>query len=182
MLFRSVGAERGDAVADLEAVSLPRRRDGDDGAFYLLAEDAAGGGGVEAGAQVGVDVVYAHEGGFDEEFPCGWGGDWEVGVVFQDFEAAGVGDLDAAHCGGEGGHGCKGGRLDRRMKGGRYSSCGGCESCSGELMDGRLVACSCSRIELRWGRGVEGAWRYIPPPRTRTARREKWGKLVNATT
>ena len=74
------------------------------GGFF--AEDFGFGGGVEAGAEVGIYVVYADEGVFDEDFVFCGGGDWEVGLVVEDFCAAGAGDENAAHCFGDLGGGC----------------------------------------------------------------------------
>lgn len=92
-----------------------------------MPEDSRGGGRVQAGAEVGVDVVYACEGGFDEDLAGGGGGEGDVGVQLEDFETAGVGDLDGAHGGWEGGgHGCVGAGC---------SSCGELGSWSGELSD-----------------------------------------------
>lgn len=64
----------------------------DDGAGGFFAEDFGFGGRVETGAEVGVDVVDADEGVFDEDFALFGRGDWEVGFVLQDFCSAGLFD------------------------------------------------------------------------------------------
>ncbi|OAF56380.1 hypothetical protein VC83_06707 [Pseudogymnoascus destructans] len=72
--------ERSDAVTDLEAVGVSLSGHGDDSPLCFLPEDSRGGGRVQAGAEVGVDVVYACEGVFDEDLARGGGGEGEVGV------------------------------------------------------------------------------------------------------
>ena len=68
---------------------------GEDGAFSFAAGDVRERGrGVEAGAEVGVDVVYAGVGVLDEEFITGGDGERGLGVDFEDFGAAGARELE----------------------------------------------------------------------------------------
>jgi len=64
---------------------------------------APGGRGVEATAEVGVDVVYAGQGVFDEDLARLKGRDGLGGGVFEDRGRAGLGRTDSRHGGGNGG-------------------------------------------------------------------------------